>query len=222
MNALDNANIEDSTCSGLASFAFPMAKSSKSGVSVEYVHDETKQWYVLRILHGQVINISDLFISDGNYAYAAMLWKVFRKDGKKHKQLVPFLNLLFAYLSEEQAESYVKCDSNSRYITYYYNHFVDEGGKNPPLVIKENEMKNLILASSQLNEHVMNVDLKDCKFESDELVEVTDGPFKGIVGRVARIARQKRVVITMQGISSAITTAYIPPYFLRKISTKAL
>lgn len=220
MNALNNANIQDSTCNGLASFAFPVAKSSSSGVSVEYVRDETKQWYVLRILHGQVKNVCDLLISDGNYAYAAMLWKVFRKDGKKQMQLVPFLNLLFAYLSKEQAESYVKNSNKSRFITYYYNHFANEGGKNPPLVIKENEMRNLILATSQLNEHVMNVELKTVRFESDELVEVTDGPFKGIVGRVARIARQKRVVITMEGIGSAITTAYIPPYFLKKVSEK--
>ena len=36
MNALDNANIKDENCSGFASFAFPEAKSSKTGVSVRY------------------------------------------------------------------------------------------------------------------------------------------------------------------------------------------
>ena len=49
MNALDNANIKDENCSGFVSFAFPEAKSSKTGVSVRYVACEDKAWYVLRI-----------------------------------------------------------------------------------------------------------------------------------------------------------------------------
>ena len=36
MNALYNANIQDETSTGLASFAFPEAKSSQTGVSVKY------------------------------------------------------------------------------------------------------------------------------------------------------------------------------------------
>lgn len=36
INALSNASIDDKNCSGLAFFAFPEAKSSKTGVSVRY------------------------------------------------------------------------------------------------------------------------------------------------------------------------------------------
>ena len=34
--------------------------------------------------------------------------------------------------------------------------------------------------------------------------------YKDITGRVARIAGQKRVVITIKGLQSSLTTAYIP------------
>ena len=37
INALDNARIKDKNSKGLTSFAFPEAKSSKTGVSVEYI-----------------------------------------------------------------------------------------------------------------------------------------------------------------------------------------
>ena len=219
MNALDNANIVDSPSNGLASFAFPKVKSTTTGESVEYAYDEKKKWYVLRIIHNQVRKIADAFIADGNYAYVAMIWKVERKNGKKSKLLVPFMNILFAYLSDDQAEYYVKEGVNSKYVTYYYDHFsIGKDGKNPPVVIKEQEIRMVILATSQLNEHVMSVDLNSCRFESNDMVEVTDGPFKGIIGRVARIARQKRVVITMGGVGSAITTAYIPPFCLKKLN----
>jgi transcription antitermination factor NusG len=68
----------------------------------------------------------------------------------------------------------------------------------------------------------MEVDLNTCHFVSDDLVRVTAGPFEGIVGRVARVARQKRVIIHIKGLQSGLTTAYIPPYFLEKIENDKL
>ena len=78
-------------------------------------------------------------------------------------------------------------------------------------------MEPFVKATALLDEHVMAVDIKTCRFVSDELVRVTDGPFEGVIGRVARIARQKRVVIHIKGLQSGLTTAYIPPYFLEKV-----
>ena len=75
MNALDNANIKDENCSGFASFAFPEAKSSKTGVSVRYVPCEDKAWYVLRIKYGQAQTVADALIEDG----PTSIW---RRSGK--------------------------------------------------------------------------------------------------------------------------------------------
>lgn len=49
------------------------------------------------------------------------------------------------------------------------------------------------------------------------IVCVTYGPFKGVTGRVARVARQNRVVVYLKGLESCITTAYIPLYYLEKV-----
>ena len=219
MNALDNASIKDENSKGLASFAFPEAKSSKTGVSVRYVPGEDKEWYVLRIKYGQSQAVADAMIEDGIYVYLAKIWKDIRnkETGKKQRKLLPFMNLLFAYVTELEAEKYVKDSSVSKYPTYYYNHFVtDENGYNPPLTVSSKDM-----VTSLLDEHVMEVDLKTCRFVSDELVRVTAGSFEGITGRVARIARQKRVVIHIKGMQSGLTTAYIPPHFLEKVENNA-
>jgi hypothetical protein len=53
MNALGNASIQDEDSEGFASFAFPEAKSSKTGVSVRYAPWEERRWYVLRIKYGR-------------------------------------------------------------------------------------------------------------------------------------------------------------------------
>ena len=224
MNALDNASIKDKNSLGLTSYALPEAINSKTGVSVGYIPDDNKKWLVLRIKYGQAQAVADAMIEDGTYVYLAKVWKDIRnrETGKKQRKLFPFMNLLFAYMTAEEAEKYVKSSVMSKFITYYYNHFVtDANGYNPPLTVSSRDMEPLIKATALLDEHVMEVDLKTCHFVSDELVRVTDGPFEGIIGRVARIARQKRVVIHIQGLQAAISTAYIPLHFLEKVENNA-
>lgn len=220
MNALNNANIQDNTSSGPASFAFPEAKSSKTGVSVRFALDETRQWYVLRIKYGKTQEVADSIIEDGTYVYLAQIWKDVRnkETGKKQRKLFPFLNLLFAYVTEEEADKYVRNFKESRYTTYYYNHFIEvEEGKNPPLTISSRDMEPLVRVTSLRDEHVMEVDIRKCRFVSDDLVRVTHGPFEGVEGRVARVARQNRVVVYINGMESGLTTAYIPPHYLEKV-----
>ena len=45
---------------------------------------------------------------------------------------------------------------------------------------------------------------------------ITDGEFRGVRGRVARLAGQQRVVVDLLG-QFLIATAYIPTAFLTKI-----
>ena len=223
MNALNNANIKDDDAAGLASCAFPEVKNTHSGVSVRYVRDEHCRWYVLRIKYGKTQVVADELISDGHYCYFAKVWKVVKNPmtGKKRKILTPFLNLLFAYLTDREAACYVNEGIYARWTTYYYNHFVDNGGgTNPPLTVSEADMIPFIRVTSLQDTHVMQVDLRKCRFRSDDVVEVTDGPFKGVRGRVARIARQDRVVVCINGLNSGLTTAYIPNYSLRKVDEK--
>ena len=222
MNALDNASIKDQDCLGFASFAFPEAKSSKTGVSVRYAPCKDREWYVFRIKYGQTQAVADAIIEDGAYVYLATVWKDIRnkETGKKQRKLFPFMNLLFAYVTEQEAAKYVINSELSKYTTFYYNHFVtNKTGNNPPLTISSRDMEPFVKATSLLDEHVMEIDLKTCRFVSNDLVRVTAGPFEGIVGRVARIARQKRVVIHLKGLQSGLTTAYIPPHFLEKVDS---
>ena len=131
------------------------------------------------------------------------------------------MNLLFAYMTEQDAEKYVRHSKMSQYTTYYYNHFItDDNGNNPPLTVSFSDLEPLIKATSLQDEHVMEVDIRACRFLSNDLVRINDGPFKDITGRIARIAGQRRVVITIKGLQSGLTTAYIPSYCLEKVENK--
>ena len=136
--------------------------------------------------------------------------------GKNKIALEPLIpNLLFVYTTEDKAEEYVKRTPALPFLTYYYNHFVqDEMGKNPPLTISCKEMENFIIATCNQSEHLKLVTESQCHFKGGETVKVIDGMFKGVEGRVARVSGQQRVVLSLSNVG-LISTAYIPTAFLR-------
>ena len=200
--------------------AFPEAKSSKTGVSVRYVLEPNKHWYVFRVSYGREDKASDYLVEDGTYTYIAK--KIVEKyvEGKRKRYLQTLIpNLLFAYTTEEKAEEYVNNKSAISYLSYYYNHFKqDDNHKNPPLTVSDEEMSRFIQATCNMNKHLLFVQPSQCHFKGGEQVRVIDGPFSGVEGRVARVSGQQRVVLSLSGIG-LISTAYIPTAFIRHINT---
>jgi transcription antitermination factor NusG len=45
---------------------------------------------------------------------------------------------------------------------------------------------------------------------------VTDGPFKGAEGHIKRIKRDRRLIVSIDGVV-AVATTYIHPKFLKKV-----
>ena len=196
--------------------AFPEAKSSKTGVSVRYVPESDKKWYVFRASYGRVDKAADFILEDGTYVYIAKRYVRKTVNGKQKKVLETLIpNLLFVYTTEDKAKEYVKDTPALSYLTYYYNHFeLDENRKNPPLTISNEEMENFIIATCNQSEHLKLVTESQCHFKGGETVKVIDGMFKGVEGRVARVSGQQRVVLSLSNVG-LISTAYIPTAFLR-------
>jgi transcription antitermination factor NusG len=198
--------------------AIPEAKSSKTGVSVEYVPSPEKKWYVFRASYGREDRASDYLIEDGTYTYIAKryAWKyVLGKRKRCIEKLIP--NLLFAYTTADQAEKYVKRTPTLSFLSYYYNHFEkNDEQKNPPLTITHEEMTNFIRATVSSNEHLLLVEPSRCHYKSGERVRVIDGLFQGVEGKVARVSGQQRVIVTLSGIG-LVSTAYIPTAFIEKL-----
>ena len=198
--------------------AFPEAKSSKTGVSVKYVPDKDKSWYVFRASYGREDKASDYIVEDGTFVYIAKKYVRKTVNGKQKKSLEPLIpNLLFVYTSKVKAEVYVKMTPVLSYLTYYYNHFeLDDDQKNPPLTVSCREMENFIRATSNKSEHLKFVDEGQCHFKGGEIVKVIDGLFKGVEGRVARVSGQQRVIVTISQVG-LVSTAYVPSAFLQKV-----
>lgn len=205
-------------CVRLTLGIIPEAKSSQTGVSVEYVPTKDKKWFVFRASYGRENIAQDYILADGEYAYVARRYARKKVDGTIKmvpESLIP--NFLFVYTTEAKAWAYVKDTPALYFLTFYYNHLhIVEGLKNPPLTVPDREMQNFIIATCTMNEHLMLIEESRCRFKSGETVRVIDGVFRGVEGRVARVCGQQRVVVSISSVG-LISTAYIPTAFLQKV-----
>lgn len=123
------------------------------------------------------------------------------------------------YATREQADKFVRKGPNTAsFVKYYLDKTLppEANGKHPPLSVPYNAMINFIKATSTDSEHVRIVTPEQCHYKNGDRVRVIAGDFKGVIGKVARIAGQQRVVVEISRLC-LVATAYIPSDFIEII-----
>lgn len=209
---------------GLTSCTPSISDDIKNGVSVENVPLRNKQWFVLRISFGRIIKAKAFIEAKGLEYYAPLRYKEVRKQGKKRIVTEPLLpSFLFVHATAEQIETLLqdnKVVSNEgrALLSYYYNHTIhrqDNPDRNPPLTIRKEAMNNFIRLTSIKNPHIIPITSNNIQFKLGDHVVITEGEFKNIQGRVARIAGQQRVIVDLFD-GCLVATAYVPTSVLIK------
>lgn len=192
--------------------------NDENGVSVKNVPSRNKQWFVLRVSYGRIIKAKAFVEAKGLECYVPLRYKEERKQGKKQIITEPLLpSFLFVHASAEQVDSLlqdknIKAFENRALLSYYYDHTShceNAPTKNPPLIIADTAMDNFIRLTSIHNPHIIPVTSENIKYKLGDEVVITEGEFKDIRGRVARIAGQQRVVVELFD-GYLVATAYVP------------
>lgn len=156
-------------------------------------------------------------------SYMPMHYVIKKEIGKKKRILQPLLpNLFFVYATRETVNSIIKKKGEETSVLKFYldkTKPLEDNGKHPPLTIPFTSMTNFIKATSTDSEHVRIVSAEQCHYKSGDIVKVIGGEFKGVTGRVARIAGQQRVVVEISGLC-LVATAYIPNGFLETVQNQ--
>lgn len=203
---------------GLTSRTPSISDDVRNGVSVENVPAGNKQWFVLRVSYGRIDKAKTFVEAKGLECYVPLQYKEVRKQGKKRIITTPLLpSLIFVHASAEQVETLlhdikVVANENRALLSYYFNHTIhrqDNPDRNPPLTIQDEAMNNFIRLTSVKNPHIIPVTSNSIQFKLGDNVVVTEGKFKGVHGRVARIAGQQRVVVELFD-GCLVATAYVP------------
>lgn len=126
-------------------------------------------------------------------------------------------NIFFAYGTEEQLKSFVYDNVNLPFLRFYYRHVhVGRRIEKIPMIVPDYQMDSLkIICASDVDNTIVSL-VEVPKFEKGQLVRVTDGAFKGVIGRVARWQGQQRVGVVVDDLVTVVT-AYIPSAFIESI-----
>lgn len=193
-------------------------------MSVENAPFENKQWFVLRVSYGRIIKAKAFVEAKGFECYVPMRYKEVKKHDKKRIITEPLLpSFLFVHATAEQVETLlyeIKASTNEsrNLLSYYFDHTSqrqDNPDRNPPLIIRDEAMDNFIRLTSIKNPHIIPITSYNIHFKLGDNVVVTEGEFKGVHGRVARIAGQQRVVVELFE-ECLVATAYVPREAMRK------
>ena len=221
-------------CAGLTSNALPeaqstvSAESSQTGVFTRSVHilskskvqkeAEIPHWYALRTTYGREKKAYDYMTAKGITAFYPTTDTVKLIKGKRKIVIESRLpNIFFAYGTEEQLKTFVYDNVNLPFLRFYYRHVhVGRRIEKVPMIVPDYQMESLkiICAADADNTIVSFVEVS--KFEKGQLVKVTEGAFKGVIGRVARWQGQQRVGVVVDDLVTVVT-AYIPSAFIELI-----
>lgn len=212
-----------SPCNGFASDALPevlglTAENSQTGVSTKNALLKTKiipHWYVLRATYGQEKKAYDYLVSRKVKAFYPTMRVMKEVKGKRIyvvESRIP--NLLFVFGTEEEIKTYVYDNVNLPFLRFYYRYFfVNHKTEKTPMIVPDRQMENLMIICASESDNIVFSSESIKKFEEGKLVRVIEGPFKGVIGRVAKYKKQQRVGITIDSIGT-MATAYVPSDFL--------
>lgn len=209
---------------GLTSRTPSISNDIRSGASVENVPTLNKQWFVLRVSYGRIDKAKTFVEDKGLECYVPLQYKEVRKQGKKRIITEPLLpSFIFVHATAEQVEALlhdnkVATNESSPLLSYYFDHTIhlqNNPDRNPPLTIRNEAMNNFINLTSLKNPHIIPITSNNIQFKLGDNVVVTEGEFKGIHGRVARIAGQQRVIVELF-YGCLVATAYVPKEAIKK------
>ena len=212
-----------SPCTGFASDALPevlglTAENSQTGVSTKNALLKTKiipHWYVLRATYGQEKKAYDYLVSRKVKAFYPTMRVMKEVKGKRIyvvESRIP--NLLFVFGTDEEIKTYVYDNVNLPFLRFYYRYFfVNHRTEKTPMIVPDRQMENLMIICASESDNIVFSSESIKKFEEGKLVRVIEGPFKGVIGRVAKYKKQQRVGITIDS-TGTMATAYVPSDFL--------
>ena len=174
--------------------------------------DIAYRWFALRATYSRELKIRDSLSEKGVRTFVPMMWRKKEVGGKVEKKLVPAVSsLCFVYWTKPGIDAYIRSFGETSPVHYYWDRTV-----NRPLIIPEKAMEDFITVSSSMDEDLVYLTEITDRLREGQTVEVIDGPFKGVTGKVVRIKKNRRVLVELPGFL-AVTTNYLAPQSLRLV-----
>lgn len=177
-------------------------------------------WYVLRAAWGSEQQSCDYISQNSNDV--ELFWPIHsvarQRNGKiefQKESLIP--NIFFANATRRELEKFVYDNLHLPYLRFYYHKFHRDGELvHEPLIVPDVQLKSFRTIYDSAEDDIYIASDVIHKFTQGQMVRVIAGPFKGVVGRVARFKGQQRVGVVVGDLFTAVT-AYIKNKYLEPV-----
>ncbi len=203
-------------------------KNSYTGVSTRFVlsHNSDQKiqkrdvhWFALRATYGREQKACDYLVSKNVESYCPTITTTKIVRGERKEVVMSRLpNIFFARGTEDEIKAYVYDNIHLPYLRFYYRYSHRNGElTKEPLIVPDDQIESLRIICAAEAADVLFVPSEVTKFKTGQSVRIINGPFQGVIGKVARYQGQQRVAIIIKGMLT-IATAYVPTSFLEQIT----
>lgn len=174
--------------------SYPPCSSCRGEVEY-YIDIKEMAWYATRVFFNKTEPLVRQLEEDAVHYY------------------LPPSNLITSLLFVDCEEAYLR-----KFQQDFYGKMFVYGNRETrcPVAIRDAEMRIFILVTSSGEEGLTYLGDDRPEYHQGDRVRVTAGPFQGAEGHIKRIKKDRRLIISLQGIV-AVATAYIHPDLLEKV-----
>ena len=164
----------------------------------------------MRVTYTRELKVKDLLDALAIENFIPMQYQIVDvRGGSRVRKLVPVIhNLIFVHSTQQVLSELKKERGESLPIRYMTRPRIDSEGFEIIRVPKK-QMEDFIRVASAQMEDVLFLEESGYLNQIGRRVRITKGYFAGVEGVIKRIKRNRRVVVSIEGVA-AVATTYIP------------
>lgn len=168
-------------------------------------------WYPMRVTYGRGMMVKSHLDEMGIESFIPMRWEM--ENGVERME--PAIHNLIFVRSTQETLTRLKIEKRDfEPLRYMMVH--NALGETEIMTVPDREMNNFIMAVSVKESSMFLTDDSDYFSKIGRMVRITEGQFKGVVGVVKRIKKNRCVVVRIQGVA-AVVIANVPDRFVEEV-----
>lgn len=167
-------------------------------------------WFVMRATYGREMKAKEMMAADGIECFVPTRRVRSFADGKAIDKVVSVVkNYIFVRTSREFMDDYKR-----RMEAVCPLRYAMDRGLKKPMMVREKEMEDFVRVTTEASDSVRYLDDPQQLLKKGMDVEVVNGPFAGVTGKIVRFHRDRRVVVSLANIM-AVAMSSMPMSWLK-------
>lgn len=177
-----------------------------------YKNSITCTWFAIRVTYSRELQFKEYLDNNSISNFIPMHYAMVTQKGKSVRKLVPIIHNLIFVNTDRTTLDHIKQFYSAKFPIRY----IMDKNKNKPIVIPDKQMQDFIAVCGQYEEQIVYLDPMEVSIKKGDRVRVTGGIWEGIEGKYVRIAKDRRVVVSIEGVM-AVGTAFIHPSLIEVV-----